>query len=51
MPAAEKKKLDDMLKKVHDEGKKLRFWASPDNENVWKVLQAAGADLINTDRL
>ncbi|WP_353480796.1 histidinol-phosphatase [Haliscomenobacter sp.] len=51
MPADEKQKLDEMLKRVHDEGKKLRFWASPDNENVWKVLQTAGVDLINTDRL
>lgn len=51
MPADEKAKLLDMVKKVHAEGKKLRFWASPENEQVWQTLRSAGVDLINTDRL
>lgn len=51
MPAEEKTKLQDLVKKVHAEGKKLRFWASPENEQVWRTLHEAGVDLINTDRL
>jgi glycerophosphoryl diester phosphodiesterase len=51
MPAAEKEKLQNLVKKVHSEGKKLRLWASPENENVWRALREAGVDLINTDRL
>jgi len=51
MPAEEKTKLLDLVKKVHAEGKKLRFWASPENEQVWQTLRQAGVDLINTDRL
>lgn len=51
MPADEKTKLLDLVKKVHAEGKKLRFWASPENEQVWRTLCEADVDLINTDRL
>jgi glycerophosphoryl diester phosphodiesterase len=51
MPADEKAKLLDLVKRVHAEGKKLRFWASPENEQVWQTLRSAGVDLINTDRL
>jgi len=29
----------------------LRFWASPDNKNSWSVLENAGVDLINTDKI
>jgi Glycerophosphoryl diester phosphodiesterase family len=40
-----------LAQRVHAEGKKLRLWAIPDNETVWKALLDAGVDLINTDRL
>jgi hypothetical protein len=36
---------------VHAEGKKVRLWASPEDEVVWKKLLLHGADLINTDEL
>jgi hypothetical protein len=29
----------------------VRFWATPDTPAMWKELQAAGCDLINTDKL
>jgi glycerophosphoryl diester phosphodiesterase len=51
MPSTEKEKLQSLVKKVHAEGKKLRLWASPENENVWRALREVGVDLINTDRL
>jgi glycerophosphoryl diester phosphodiesterase len=49
--------LDDMnnlttlLQNTHAQNKKLRLWAAPDNEIVWKLLLDNGVDLINTDRL
>jgi hypothetical protein len=51
-PAA--KDLDRIRKlseEVHNEGKRLRLWAIPDNETAWKALQEAGVDIINTDHL
>lgn len=43
--------LSNMVKDTHKEGKKLRFWASPDNEAVWGFLLDHNVDLINTDSL
>lgn len=44
-------RIKTLAQRVHAEGKKLRFWAIPDTEMVWKVLLDAGVDLINTDHL
>lgn len=44
-------KLRELTKKAHSEGKKVRLWASPEKEEVWKTLIEAGVDLINTDEL
>jgi hypothetical protein len=43
--------LIDLSDRAHKEEKKLRFWASPDNENVWNFLLDHNVDLINTDSL
>ena len=51
MPAEEWAHLQALTSKAHAEGKKVRLWASPENEAVWKTLLKAGVDLINTDRL
>jgi hypothetical protein len=51
MPAAERAKLDDYVRRAHARGRKLRFWASPDRLDAWRTLSAAGVDLINTDDL
>jgi len=48
---ADLQKVRDLARKVHAEGKKLRLWAIPDQEEAWAVLLEAGVDLINTDRL
>ncbi|HAP41392.1 MAG TPA: hypothetical protein DCQ94_16785, partial [Nitrospira sp.] len=29
----------------------LRFWATPDRPEVWRVLRAAGVSVIGTDHL
>jgi hypothetical protein len=51
MPADERKKLRDLVAKAHKQGRKVRFWATPEKEEVWKELLAAGADFLNTDKL
>jgi hypothetical protein len=51
MPAAEREKLRDYVARAHQQGRLVRFWATPENEEVWKELSAADVDLIGTDRL
>ena len=51
MPEKEKAKLLDAVKRAHAAGRRVRFWATPENENLWKVLADAGVDHINTDQL
>ncbi len=42
-------KLTQVVKKAHEWNKPVRFWGSPDTEVAWKLLNACGADIINTD--
>ena len=51
MPAKQRELLDSLVAEVHAQGKEIRFWAIPDNVNVWKVLLDAGVDWVNTNRL
>ena len=51
LPDAERTKLRDLVAKAHKQGRKIRFWGAPDTEAVWKEFQAAGVDLLNTDKL
>jgi hypothetical protein len=36
---------------AHQQGKKVRLYAAPENKAVWRYLLAAGVDMINTDEL
>ena len=47
----EEQRFKDLVKNTHAQGKVLRLWASPDNENVWRFLLDNDVDLINTDLL
>lgn len=47
----EKKALEDVIKSVHEQGKKIRFWATPDHVNAWKMLMNLGVDYLNTDKV
>lgn len=47
----EKQKLKALVTKVHAQGRKVRFWATPDREAVWRELLDSGVDFINTDDL
>lgn len=51
MSEADQKKLDDAVGKAHAHGRKIRFWATPDNPRMWELLRASGVDMINTDDL
>ncbi|WP_420385158.1 phosphatidylinositol-specific phospholipase C/glycerophosphodiester phosphodiesterase family protein [Roseivirga sp.] len=44
-------KLIQVIQLAHSEGKKVRFWAIPDEPNTWKTLIELGVDFINTDKL
>lgn len=51
IPDDQKQKLIEYINIAHLQGKKVRLWASPENEIVWKTLLDCGVDLINTDEL
>jgi hypothetical protein len=51
MPDEERQKLKQIVEKTHAQGRILRFWATPDRPEAWKILFDAGVDLINTDDL
>jgi hypothetical protein len=51
MPDAEREKLKSIVARAHQRGRRLRLWATPDSEAMWRELAAAQVDLINTDDL
>jgi glycerophosphoryl diester phosphodiesterase len=51
MPAQEKARLDDFVRRAHAQGRRLRFWGAPDIEPIWRAQNDAGVDFINTDKL
>ncbi len=51
MPENERLKLMELVRSAHANGRKIRFWASPDNEKIWAELLKAGVDWINVDKL
>lgn len=51
MQTDELAKLTDIVSRAHDADRRVRFWATPEKESVWKVLADAGVDHINTDKL
>lgn len=46
---SEEEALLQLVSSAHVQGKKIRLWATPENEIVWKKLLEYGIDLINTD--
>ncbi len=51
MSQTERQKLQLFAEKVQSRGRRLRFWATPENETVWGELKNAKVDLIGTDNL
>ncbi|RLV71259.1 Secreted protein [Streptomyces sp. CBMAI 2042] len=55
-PRAERARLRTLVRAAHREGRRIRFWATPDlpgpeREAIWNELLAAGVDHLNTDDL
>jgi glycerophosphoryl diester phosphodiesterase len=48
---AESAKLKQLVERAHQQGRRLRFWATADNPAMWAALRDAGVDYINTDDL
>ncbi len=51
MPPAERETLQTLAERTHAQGKKLRLWATPEDERVWQALREVGVDYLNTDQL
>lgn len=51
MPAAERALLDSLVARAHAQGRRIRFWNTPDRPAVWRLLRGAQVDLINADDL
>jgi glycerophosphoryl diester phosphodiesterase len=51
LPAEESAKLRGLVKAAHEQGRRVRFWAIPDQANAWRIMADHGVDLINTDNL
>ena len=45
----EVRKLKRIVRKIQSQGKKVRFWATEDNENLWGHLLDHGVDYISVD--
>ena len=51
MPAAERAALQRWVERAHGQGRKVRFWNTPDRAQAWRILIDAGVDVIGTDDL
>jgi len=51
MPPPQRERLEAIVAKAHERGRRVRFWATPERPEVWRLLLDAGVDLLNTDRL
>lgn len=51
MPKKQRARLDALVKTAHDHGRQIRFYAAPEDENVWRTLLDAGVDWVNADDL
>jgi len=50
-PPSVRRRIRGLVEQAHSQGKKVRFWATPESEALWVFLYRAGVDYINTDRL
>jgi hypothetical protein len=51
MPEEERSRLKEFVRKAHQQGRLVRFWATPEKPAFWSEILADGVDLINTDQL
>jgi hypothetical protein len=48
MPFDEYRKFKEIIQKAHKQGKKVRIYNAPDEENIWDVMYTAGVDMISS---
>jgi hypothetical protein len=51
LPAVDERVLRSVINAVHASGKRIRFWAAPDNQAGWKKLMELNADILSTDKI
>lgn len=51
MPEEDRTTLRETVARAHEQGRRIRFWATGDRPAVWEELYAAGVDLLNADDL
>jgi glycerophosphoryl diester phosphodiesterase len=51
MPDDQQKALKTWVDRAHAQGRKVRFWNTPDRPEAWTLLLEAGVDIIGTDDL
>ncbi len=49
MSAEDAEKLKNLVQRTHSQGRRLRFWATPDYPPFWQKLREAGVDILGTD--
>lgn len=51
MPEDQLSTLRRLVADAHQHGRKVRFWASPQKEDLWQTFLDEGVDYINVDKL
>ena len=51
LPEKDRKALTRVIDQVHNQNKKIRFWATPDNIHTWKMMMNLKVDYLNTDKV
>ena len=50
-PSSARRRLASAVARAHAQGRRLRFWNTPDVPVVWRLLVQSGVDLIGADDL
>lgn len=51
MTSEEAERLKAIVRRAHEQGRRVRFWGAPDTALVWSAFLDGGVDLISTDDL
>lgn len=51
LPLVDGRVLKSVINAIHASGKKIRFWAAPDNKAGWQKLMELNADILSTDKI
>jgi hypothetical protein len=51
LPDSARSRVALAVTRAHEQGRRLRFWNTPDLPEVWRVLMESGVDLIGADDL